>query len=80
MGLAEYFFRDNVALSQVLNVHDSDILAQKLEETQVAVAFGEQAASTKDGRWLGGYEPAHPTVVRSRKAKRSERAIHPHQP
>ena len=52
MAIADYFFRDVVAISQVLQGVQKDELEAKLTRTKVVVAFGANAASSKDGRWL----------------------------
>ena len=52
MALADYFFRDAVAISQVLQGFQKDHFVERLENVQVAVTFGEEAASSQDGRAL----------------------------
>ena len=52
MALADYSFRDVVAISQVLQGFQKDQFVEKLEHVQVAVAFGEEAANSGDGREL----------------------------
>lgn len=52
MGLADYFPRDAVAISQVLQGFQADVFADKLKDVWVAIAFGEQAATSRDGREL----------------------------
>ena len=52
MALADYFPRDAVAVSQVLQGFQSDAFIEKLEGVRVAIAFGEEAATNRDGREL----------------------------
>ena len=52
MALADYFRRDAVAISQVLRGFQTDAFTQKLEGVRVAIAFGEEAANSRDGRDL----------------------------
>ena len=52
MALADYFARDTVAISQVLQGFQTDEFAEELEGTRVAIAFGEEAVSRCDGRDL----------------------------
>ena len=52
MALADFFPRDAVAISQVLQGFETDAFIEKLEDVQVAVSFGEEAATTRDGRQL----------------------------
>ena len=52
MALADFFPRDAVAISQVLQGFQTDAFTQKLEGVRVAIAFGEEAATTRDGRAL----------------------------
>ena len=52
MALADYFPRDALAISQVLQGFETDAFVEKLEGVTVAVAFGEEAASSCDGRGL----------------------------
>ena len=52
MALADYFPRDAVAISQVLQGFERDAFVEKVEGLKVAIAFGEEAASSRDGRNL----------------------------
>ena len=52
MALADFFPRDAVALSQVLQGFQTDAFIQKLQGARVAISFGEEAATTRDGRQL----------------------------
>lgn len=52
MGLADYFPRDAVAISQVLQGFQTDVFTDKLKDARVAVAFGDEAATSRDGREL----------------------------
>ncbi len=52
MALADFFPRDAVALSQVLQGFQTDAFIEKLNGTKVAISFGEEAATTRDGRQL----------------------------
>ena len=52
MGLADYFPRDALAISQVLQGFESDAFTKRLEGIRVAFAFGEKAATSRDGREL----------------------------
>ena len=52
MALADYFPRDAVAISQVLQGFKTNAFIEELEGVRVAVAFGEEAAITRDGRQL----------------------------
>ena len=52
MALADFFPRDAVAISQVLQGFQSDAFTEKLEGVRVTVAFGEEAATSRDGREL----------------------------
>ncbi len=52
MALADYFPRDAVAISQVLQGFQRDAFIEKLEGVRVAIAFGEEAATSRDGREL----------------------------
>jgi len=52
MGLADYFSRDVVAISQVLQGFQTDAFIEKLQGVRVAVAFDEEAATSRDGREL----------------------------
>lgn len=52
MALADFFFRDAVAISQVLQGFEKDAFVERLEGVHVAIAFGEEAASGQDGRDL----------------------------
>ena len=52
MALADFFPRDAVAISQVLQGFQTDAFTEKLEGVRVAIAFGEQAVTSRDGREL----------------------------
>ena len=52
MALADYFPRDALAVSQVLQGFETDSFIEKLESVRVAIAFGEEAATCRDGREL----------------------------
>ena len=52
MALADYFRRDAVAISQVLQGFETDAFTEQLEGVRVAIAFGEEAATSRDGRHL----------------------------
>ena len=52
MALADFFPRDAVAISQVLQGFQTDAFTKKLEGVRVAIAFGEEAATSRDGREL----------------------------
>jgi len=52
MALADYFSRDALAISQVLQGFERDTFTEGLEEVRVAIAFGEEAATSRDGREL----------------------------
>ena len=52
MALADFFPRDTIAISQVLNGFQADAFTEKLEGLRVAIAFGEEAATSRDGREL----------------------------
>ena len=52
MALADYYPRDAVAISQVLQGFQSDAFVDRLKGIRVAVAFGEEAATSRDGRDL----------------------------
>ena len=52
MPLADFFPRDAVAISQVLQAFQADAFTEKLEDVRVAIAFGEEAATSRDGREL----------------------------
>lgn len=52
MALADFFRRDAIAISQVLQGFETDAFIEKLEGVQVAIAFGEEAAASSDGREL----------------------------
>ena len=52
MGLADFFPRDAIAISQVLQGFQADVFADKLKDVHVAIAFGEEAATSRDGREL----------------------------
>ena len=52
MALADYFPRDALAISQVLQGFETDAFTERLEGVRVAIAFDEEAATTRDGRSL----------------------------
>ena len=52
MALADYFFRNEIAISQVLQGFQSDVFTEKLKSVRLAIAFGEDAAASRDGREL----------------------------
>ena len=52
MALADFFGRDVVAISQVLQGFESKAFVDKLNGVRVAIAFGEEAATSRDGREL----------------------------
>ncbi len=52
MALADYFARDAIAISQVLQGFESNAFNARLQRVRVAVAFGEEAAASRDGREL----------------------------
>ena len=52
MALADFFHRDAVAISQVLQGFETDGFIEQLKGVRVAIAFGEEAATTCDGREL----------------------------
>ena len=52
MALADFFPRDAVAISQVLQGFQTDAFTEKLEGVRVAITFGEEAATSRDGREL----------------------------
>ncbi|MCY4623612.1 MAG: E2 ligase fold family C protein [Chloroflexi bacterium] len=52
MALADYFPRDALAISQVLQGFDTDTFTEELEGVRVAIAFDEEAATSRDGRYL----------------------------
>ena len=52
MALADYFSRDAIAISQVLKGFRRDAFVEKLQGVRVAIAFGEEAATSQDGRYL----------------------------
>ena len=52
MGLADFFPRDAVAISQVLQGFQTDAFTEELKGVRVAIAFGDEAATTSDGRQL----------------------------
>ena len=52
MALADFFRRDVVAISQVLQGFQTDAFIEKLEGIRVAIAFDEAAATSRDGREL----------------------------
>ena len=52
MALADFFHRDAVAISQVLHGFETDAFVERLEGVHVAIALGEEAATSSDGRDL----------------------------
>ena len=52
MALADFYLRDAVAISQVLQGFQTDAFIEKLKGVRVAIAFGEEAAASRDGRNL----------------------------
>ena len=52
MALADFFHRDEVAISQVLQGFESDGFIEQLKGVRVAIVFGEEAATSRDGREL----------------------------
>ena len=52
MALADFFPRDAVAISQVIQGFQTAAFTEKLEGVRVAIAFGEEAATSRDGREL----------------------------
>ena len=52
MALAGFFPRDAIAISQVLQGFQSDAFIEKLEGVRVAIAFGEEATTSRAGREL----------------------------
>ena len=52
MALADYFPRDALAISQVLQGFETDAFTERLEGVRVAIAFDEEAATSRDGRSL----------------------------
>ena len=52
MPLADYFPRDALAISQVLQGFEKDAFVERLEGVKVAITFGEEAAHSRDGRDL----------------------------
>ena len=52
MALADYFPRDALAISQVLQGFETDAFTEKLEGVRVAIAFDEETATSRDGRSL----------------------------
>ena len=52
MALADFFSRDAVAISQVLQGFQTDAFAEKLDSVRVVIAVGEDAATSRDGREL----------------------------
>ena len=52
MALADYFPRDALAISQVLQGFETDAFTEQLEGVQLAIAFDEEAATSRDGRYL----------------------------
>ena len=52
MALADYFPRDALAISQVLQGFETDTFTEKLEGVRVAIAFDGEAAISRDGREL----------------------------
>ncbi|MDE0231635.1 MAG: E2 ligase fold family C protein [bacterium] len=52
MGLADFFPRDAIAISQILQGFQTDAFIKKLQDVRVAISFGEQAVNSRDGRDL----------------------------
>ena len=52
MALADFFPRDAIAISQVLQGFQNDAFIEKLEGVRVAIAFGEEATTSRAGREL----------------------------
>ena len=52
MALADFFPRDAVAISQVLRGFRTDAFVEELKSVRVAIAFGEEASNSRDGRDL----------------------------
>lgn len=52
MALADFYPRDAVAISQVLEGFQNDAFYDMLKNVRVAIAFGEEAAINRDGREL----------------------------
>ena len=52
MALADYFPRDAVAISQVLQGFEIDAFTERLKGIGVTISFGEEAATSRDGRDL----------------------------
>ena len=52
MALADFFSRDTVAISQLLQGFNTDAFIHKLAGSRVAIAFGDEAATSRDGRDL----------------------------
>ena len=52
MSLADYYHRDEVAISQVLHGFQAEEFSRKLKGIRVSIAFGEEASTNRDGRYL----------------------------
>ena len=52
MALADFFPRDAVAISQLLQGFQTDAFTEELNCVRVTVSFGEEAATSRDGREL----------------------------
>ena len=52
MALADYIRRDVLAISQVLQGFNFDTFSERLKGVRVALAFGEEATASRDGREL----------------------------
>ena len=52
MALADFFRRDAVAISQILLGFETNAIVEQLNGVRVAIAFGEEAATSRDGREL----------------------------
>ena len=52
MSLADYYHRDEVAISQVLQGFQAEAFARELRGVRVSIAFGEEASTNRDGRYL----------------------------
>ena len=52
MAIADFFHRDAVAISQILHGFQIDAFTKQLERTRLAIAFGADLTSSRDGRAL----------------------------
>lgn len=55
LGLADYFDRNATALSQALNLPNSEHLQELLRDVVVGVAFGDDVAEQPQGRYLAEF-------------------------